>query len=191
MSTDFVESEKKDFSASKEDNSSTNFLNERITRRQAISRIGWAGLGVAAIAVVGVGGYLAYKEVYAPASGPSGVKMGAVLSLSGSMAGFGQGQTYGHKKAIADLNALGGINMGGKMVPVTYVVYDDTSDPTKAGSLASQLILSDKVDILIHGNGPPVTTIPIGTTAERYQIPFIMGSPFEPWNAAAPSGGWK
>jgi len=117
--------------------------------------------------------------------------MGAVLSLSGPMAGFGQGQTYGHKAAVDDLNAQGGIDINGTKVPVTYVVYDDTSDATKAASLASQLILTDKVDILIHGNGPPVTTIPICLTAERNTTPFIMGSPFEPWSAGAPSGGWK
>jgi branched-chain amino acid transport system substrate-binding protein len=185
------------------DNSASS-INDGLSRRQAISRMGWAGVGIVAVVVVGVGGYLAYKAATPGTSSTTTttapptttaaagtVLMGAVLSLSGPMAGFGQGQTYGHKAAIADVNALGGIDIGGKKYTVQYKAYDDTSDSTKAATLAEQLILQDKVDILIHGNGPPVTTIPICTTAERYKVPFIMGSPFEPWSAGAPSGGWK
>lgn len=174
-----------DSNVSVENNAITNPLTEKITRRQAISRLAWTGIGVVVAAVAVGGGYYAYEQATAP-SGPSSIKLGAVLSLTGPMAGFGEGLLFGHQQAIADLNAQGGIQVGGKKLPITYKYYDDGSDPTKAGSLASQLILSDKVDLIVHGNGPPVTTIPIGTTAERYGVPCIVGSPFEPWSAAGP-----
>jgi len=182
----FLESKKKDSYVLAEDKKLTNSHAEEITRRQAISRLGWAGIGVVAAVVVAGGGYLAYKEVYAPPSGPTGVKIGAVLDLSGPFASFGQGLKFGHTQAIADLNAQGGININGRTVPITYVVYDDASDPTKASSLTTQLILSDKVDILVHGVGPPTTTNPISVAAERGNVPFILGSPFEPWWAGGP-----
>jgi branched-chain amino acid transport system substrate-binding protein len=189
-------------------------MNDKLTRRQAISRMGWAGVGVAAVVIVGVGGYLAYEAsqpsttttttpttttttpttptttITTPTTSTSlpPITIGAVLSLTGPFAGFGQGLLYGHQAAIKDMNALGGMQFGNQRIPITYKVYDDGSDPTKGSTLASQAILTDKVDVLMHGNGPPVTTIPIGTTAERYGVPFIMGSPFEPWSAAGP---WK
>ncbi|HUI86779.1 MAG TPA: ABC transporter substrate-binding protein [Nitrososphaerales archaeon] len=177
--------------------------------------MGWAGVGVAAVVIVGVGGYLAYEATKSPSSTTTSststtttptvvttttptvtsssqalptIKLGAVLSLTGAFAGFGQGMQYGHQAAIKDLNALGGMQYGNNRINISYKAYDDGSNPTNGASLASQAILSDGVDVLMHGNGPPVTTIPIGTTAERYNTPFIMGSPFEPWSAAGP---WK
>lgn len=195
-------------------NSVTNPLNDPITRRQAISRMGWAGVGIAAVVIVGVGAFLAYETTKpSPTTTTSttpttsvpttssttfttpsvstalpAIKLGAVLSLTGAFAGFGQGLQFGHQACIADLNKLGGMQFGSNRIPISYKVYDDGSNPTTGSSLATQAIENDMVDVLMHGNGPPVTTIPIGTQAERYGVPFIMGSPFEPWSAAGP---WK
>ena len=114
------------------------------------------------------------------------IRIGGPLSLTGAMSAFGQGLNFGHLKAVEDINKLGGVNVGGRKLPIKYIAYDDASDPTKAASLASQLILADKVDALVHGNGPPVTTGPICVTADRYKVPYLMGSPLEPWWAGGP-----
>lgn len=162
----------------------TNPLDERITRRQAISRLAWAGIGVAAAVVVGAGGYLAYREVYAP-KGPSGVKIGTVLPLTGNLASFGQAIQYGIKTAIDDLNAQGGIDVNGKKLPITWVLYDDTSDLTKTSSLTAQLCISDNVDILVHGNSGP-TAGPASVQADRYHVPWVGAAPWESWWALGP-----
>jgi branched-chain amino acid transport system substrate-binding protein len=143
------------------------------------------GVGVVAAAAVAAGGFYAY-EATRPPSLPAEIRIGGPLSLTGAMSAFGQGLNFGHLKAVEDINKLGGVNVGGHKLPIKYIAYDDTSDPTKAASLASQLILADKVDALVHGNGPPVTTNPICVTADRYKVPYLMGSPFESWWAGGP-----
>jgi branched-chain amino acid transport system substrate-binding protein len=144
-------------------------------------------VGIAAAAVVGVGGYLAYKEVYAPPSpGAPTVSLGAVLSLTGASAAFGQGVEFGHRQAVDDINAQGGIDVGGKKLSITYTPYDDASEASQASLLASQAILTDKVDMLVQGVGTPVTTNPISAAADRYGVPWIGGSPWESWWAGGP-----
>ena len=53
-----------------------------------------------------------------------------------------------------DVNARGGINVGGKKLPVELKIYDDTSDLGTSTRLIEKLILEDKVDFLI----PPCST---------------------------------
>jgi len=184
----------------------------KLTRREAIGKIAAVGVGVVVVAVVGVGSYLYYTETSksnntsttsssttqvttAPpthvtssaAAGPSQVHLGAVISQSGPFAAFGQGTKFGHQQAIADLMAQGGISINGKKVPITYTIYDDASDPTKASSLASQVILSDNVDMLVGSIAPPDTQNPISVACDRYSVP-LMGTtgPYEPWWAGGP-----
>jgi branched-chain amino acid transport system substrate-binding protein len=198
--------------ANSETNPLANTMNDKLTRRQAISRMGWAGVGVAAVVIVGVGGYLAYEAsqpstttttssqssstsssssstlvTSSSPTGPTQVKLGAVISLTGPFAAFGQGTQFGHQQAINDINNQGGVNLGGNKVPITYKVYDDGSDPTKASSLASQIILSDQVDALVGSIAPPDTQNPISIAADRYSVP-LMGTtgPWEPWWAGGP-----
>jgi len=115
------------------------------------------------------------------------VKLGAVLSLSGPFASFGEGMTFGQKQAIADLMAQGGISVNGTKLPISYTSYDDTSDPTLAGSLASQAILSDNVDLLVGGIEPPDTANPKSVAADRYGVPYLGNAgPWEPWWAGGP-----
>jgi branched-chain amino acid transport system substrate-binding protein len=47
-----------------------------------------------------------------------------------------------------EVNARGGINVAGKMLPVELKIYDDTSDLGTSTRLIEKLILEDKVDFL-------------------------------------------
>jgi branched-chain amino acid transport system substrate-binding protein len=47
-----------------------------------------------------------------------------------------------------DVNARGGLNVGGKKLPVELKIYDDTSDLGTSTRLIEKLILEDKVDFL-------------------------------------------
>ena len=158
-----------------------------ITRRQALSRLGWAAAGAATLAVAEGVGYLAYKGLSTPSSpSPTMVKLGAVLSLTGAYGSFGQGVAFGHRQAIADINNAGGINVNGTKLQISYTAYDDASEASQAALLASQAILTDKVDLLVDGVCTSVTTNPISSTADRYGVPWIGGSPWESWWAGGP-----
>jgi len=185
-----------------------------MTRRTAIGKIGSTvvGLGVGAL-VAGISGY--YLGQSTRPSGESGaltntitktitetqtvivtasptpptkeeILIGSSISLTGPMAAFGEGVLFGRRKAIEDINNQGGVSIGGRKMFIRDIVYDDGSDPAKAASNASQLILSDGVVALVHGNSPPVTMNPLSVAADRFKVPLIMGTPFEPWWAAGP-----
>ena len=47
-----------------------------------------------------------------------------------------------------EVNAKGGLNVAGKMMPVELKIYDDTSDLGTSSRLIEKLILEDKVDFL-------------------------------------------
>jgi len=166
---------------------SNNGADSKITRRQALSRLGWAAAGAAVLAAAEGVGYLAYKELYTPsAPSPTTVRLGAILSLTGAYGSFGQGVAFGHRQAIADINAAGGINVNGTKLQISYTAYDDASEPSQAALLASQAILTDKVDLLVDGVCTSVTTNPISSTADRYGVPWIGGSPWESWWSGGP-----
>jgi branched-chain amino acid transport system substrate-binding protein len=120
----------------------------------------------------------------APAAGPNEILIGENTSLSGPFAGFGIGGTYGEQAAADDLNKLGGIYVKdlGKKLPIKLIVVDNESDPTKAGALEEQLIVSSKVNFLAHPNLPLVIDIPQAIAADKYKTLRLTGAnPMEPW----------
>ena len=59
------------------------------------------------------------------------------------------------KAAVEDINKLGGIFVKeyNKKLPVKLVLLDNESDPIKAGTLAQDLIVSEKANFLV---APPL-----------------------------------
>ena len=49
---------------------------------------------------------------------------------------------------VEEVNSQGGINLGGKNLPIELLVYDDQSDVSTAARLTEKLIVEDKVDFL-------------------------------------------
>jgi len=99
-------------------------------------------------------------------------------------AGFGEGGAFGVKAAVEDINKLGGVFVQefGRKLPIKLIAVNSESDPMKAGSLAENLILNDKVNFLVPNMEPPPMIAPIATVADRYKIPHITGhGPLEPW----------
>jgi branched-chain amino acid transport system substrate-binding protein len=77
------------------------------------------------------------------------IKIGAVLSLTGSYAGLGTPEKNTLEMEVAKLNESGGID--GRQVEV--VIVDDATDPAKAQAAATKLIEQDKVVALIGATG--------------------------------------
>jgi len=100
---------------------------------------------------------------------PEVVKIGASVSLSGNLARFGNMVKSGYELWAEQVNAQGGIDVGGKKLPVEIVYYDDQSDNQTSVKLTEKLITEDKVQFLLgpFGSGPTFATTAI---AEKYNI---------------------
>ena len=107
------------------------------------------------------------------------IKIGYVSPESGPLAPFGEADKY----VIGAIRELmkAGIAIGGKNYPVEIIVKDSQSNPNRAGEVAADLILKDKVDIILAG-GTPETTNPVADQAELNEIPCITTvCPWQPW----------
>jgi ABC-type branched-subunit amino acid transport system substrate-binding protein len=83
-----------------------------------------------------------------PAGGPATgtpIKIGYLADSNGTSAQIGAGMHLGTDMAVEQINAAGGIN--GHPLQVIYV--DPQSDPTQAVQMATQLVQTDKVDVLL------------------------------------------
>ena len=139
---------------------------------------------------------LAYTMPARAAKAPKEIVIGAVCSLTGMFAGFGEGSAWGLQAAIDDIEKQGGLYVKeyDKKLPIRLIVVNSESDPVKTIPLAENLILRDKVNFLVVGGEPPTTTSGVSNAADKYEVPFISCcGPFEPWKAmrdAAPRH-WK
>src|SRR5438552_11150103 len=73
------------------------------------------------------------------------IKVGYLADANGTSAPIAAGMHLGTDLAVQQINAAGGIN--GHPLQVMYV--DPQSDPTQASQMATQLIQTDKVDVLM------------------------------------------
>lgn len=104
------------------------------------------------------------------------VVIGASIPQTGSLAGFGAYQKWGFEQAVKEVNARGGLQLGGNKVPVRLVLYDDQSRPELAAQNTERLITRDNVTALLGGWTPPLA-ISDATVAEREGVPIVVSAP--------------
>src|SRR5580700_7758451 len=111
------------------------------------------------------------------------IVIGFIHPLTGALADFGTSDDWIVSTIQATPQYKNGFKVGGKTYPVTIKSYDTQSDPTKAGQLASQAILTDKVDLILTSSTPE-TVNPVATVAEKLGCPTICGNvPWQAWYA--------
>lgn len=112
------------------------------------------------------------------AAGADTFKIGFVSPVTGPLAVFAEPDQFTLdqvKKAVA-----GGITSGGKKYAVEIVYKDSQSNPNRASSAAAELILRDKVDLVVAGN-TPATTNPVADQCELNGVPCITNdTPWQP-----------
>ena len=121
-----------------------------------------------------------------PATVPMEILVGTSAPLTGALSTGGEGSEFGTKAAIDDINAQGGIFVKeyNRKLPVRQVLVNNESDSIKAGSLAEDMILRDKVDFLLSGIDIPPSVASIAGKAEKYKIPYVCSpGPVEPYMA--------
>ena len=161
-----------------------------------VSRRGLLRAAGASAAVVGGGGLLeacssSIKGASSSSSsssattgaGTQDILIGFIHPLTGALADFGTSDNWIVSTIQATPQYKNGFKVGGKIYKVNIKSYDTQSDPTRAGQLANQAILSDKVDLLLTSSTPE-TVNPVATTAEKLGTPLICGNvPWQAWYA--------
>jgi len=130
------------------------------------------------------------------ASGPSEILIGNCETITGVEGANYAGTEFGIQKALEDINKNGGVFVKeyNRKIPMKVIAVDNESEPAKAGTLASDLILRDKVHALITGPAPATQINPQAIVAERNKVPYIAGfGPMEPFQHARTSAEppWK
>jgi len=107
------------------------------------------------------------------------LKIGFVSPQTGPLAPFGEADSF----TVAQMNKLlaGGIDARGKKVPVKIIQKDSQSSPNRAGEVANDLILKEKVDLVLVSSTPE-TANPVCDACELNEIPCISTMvPWQPW----------
>jgi branched-chain amino acid transport system substrate-binding protein len=81
------------------------------------------------------------------------IKIGAVVPLTGRYAALGSQVRPGYEIAVEDVNAAGGVDVGGTRRPLELKILDDESDPAKTVQRLESLASSDKVVAYLGGAG--------------------------------------
>ena len=130
--------------------------------------------GAAAAAVLGI---TPFGRVASAASRK--VRIGFVTPKTGPLAAFAEADEFVITRAQQFLAR--GIRVGGQLHPVEILVKDSQSSPNRAAAVASDLILRNKVDLMLVSSTPE-TTNPVSDQCELNQVPCISTvAPWQPW----------
>lgn len=146
--------------------------------RPGLTRRGMMAHGLAATAA----------GVFAPSllrAQPRGVKIGYVGSLSGIRGIFGETEAWTIAQIQARL-ADGLQTADGSRIPVELVIRDNQSDPNRSASIAQELVLRERCNLVLAQDGDGAAAI--GELADTRGVPVI--SSMVPWQAwMFPRGG--
>lgn len=122
-------------------------------------------------------GALAASTVLAGAANADGViKLGSIAPKTGPLAGGAVVTQWPNVRLwVEQVNARGGLNVGGEMMTIELIEYDDKTNPGEHIKLAQRLAEQDKVDFVVapYGTGFNIATAPI---YGRYGYPMLAVS---------------
>ena len=104
------------------------------------------------------------------------IKVGLNVPMTGDIPKVGEGSKYAAEMWLEDIEAAGGIDVGGKKVMVEVVVEDNESKAESAVKAATKLITEDEV-LAIVGPQSSKQAVPAGEVANNYKTPMIS-----PWS---------
>src|SRR5437588_5457275 len=107
------------------------------------------------------------------------VKIGHVSPRTGPLAGFGEADGFILEQVRGILGS--GLQSGGRTYPVQIISKDSQSSGSRAAEVASELILGDKVDLIV-ASATPDTTNPVADQAEVNEVPCMTTNcPWQPY----------
>ncbi len=118
------------------------------------------------------GAALAAGGVFAPAArAAKTIKIGYVSPQTGPLAPFGEADKF--VTANFQSFAKDGLKIGNATYPVEVIVKDSQSNPNRAAEVAKELIVSDKIDLMLVASTPE-TTNPVSTQCEIEEVPVHL-----------------
>lgn len=84
------------------------------------------------------------------------IKVGLMFGLTGAASPIGPVQLQGAKLAVKEINEKGGVNLGGKRIPLEFVVKDDETKPDIAIRRYRELVGEDKVQGVVGSTFAPI-----------------------------------
>ena len=107
------------------------------------------------------------------------IKLGYVSPRTGPLAPFAEADAFIINQVKAALRD--GFRIGNRSIPVEILTRDSQSNPSRAAEVASALILSDEVDLMLVASTPE-TTNPVADQCEANETPCISTvAPWQPW----------
>ncbi len=123
------------------------------------------------------------------------IKLGYVSPQTGPLAAFAEADNF--NVALFKEQMKGGLKIGNRSYPVDVIVKDSQSNPNRAAQVAKDLIVQDKIDLMLVASTPE-TTNPVSTQCEIEEQPCVSTmAPWQPWfigRQGNPAGGppaWK
>jgi branched-chain amino acid transport system substrate-binding protein len=107
------------------------------------------------------------------------IKIGYVSPQTGPLAPFGEADKW----VIEQMKAAfkDGLAIGGTKHAVQIVLKDSQSNPNRAGEVANDLILKEKVALVLTA-GTPETANPVSDACELNEVPCVSSVvPWQPW----------
>jgi len=154
------------------------FFGQPISRRAALKGLGASAL---ALGAVSTGAELVSERAVAAATGTGPIKIGYVSPKTGAFADFSISDSYVLSKIRSSSAYSKGIKVGGKHYPIQITVVDTQSDPNRAAQVAQQLILQNKVDLILT-TSTPETTNPVAGACQQLKTPCLATVvPWEAW----------
>src|SRR4029077_7976752 len=75
----------------------------------------------------------------------------------------------------------GGLKIGNESYPIEVVVKDSQSNPNRAADVARELIVANKIDLMLVASTPEPTN-PVATMCEVEEVPCISSvAPWQPY----------
>ncbi len=107
-----------------------------------------------------------------PALAQEPVRIGYTIARTGLFSAAAPSHEQAYTLWAEQVNAEGGLDVGGIRRPVELIAYDDESDPAKSAQLYERLITSDGVDLLLAPWGTP-HHLNVAGVVERYGFPMV------------------
>src|ERR1043166_10080907 len=99
------------------------------------------------------------------------IKIGAVVPLTGRYAALGAQVKTGYEIAVQQINAAGGVSVGGKNLTIELPMLDDESDPTKTVARLETLATQGVV-VYLGGAGSDLHAA-AASLADKNKIPYL------------------
>jgi branched-chain amino acid transport system substrate-binding protein len=103
------------------------------------------------------------------------IVIGVVNSTTGENALNGAEQKWAQQKAVDDINAKGGVDVGGKQMKLKLVFADDKSSPEGAAAAMERLAKIEKVKLALGSNTTPYN-LAAATVAEKYKVYYHINT---------------